>query len=174
MTIREIPRPQPNDAPSWSFAYIRLINDTDILGVLQRQREICKTYFASIGEERSLYSYAPGKWTIRDVLNHVNDAERTFAYRAFWFARGFNDALPDFDQDIAVPGAEANRIGWKDLVEEFDHLRQSSISLFANMPEAGWNRAGVASGHHITVPAIAYLIPGHVAHHLNVLREKYS
>jgi hypothetical protein len=174
MNLANVSRPQTDEAPSWSLEYIRLIDDSDILDVLRRQREECKAYFAAISEERSLYCYAPGKWTIRDILNHVSDAERTFAYRAFWFARGFKDALPDFDQDIAAPAAEASRVRWNDLVEEFDRVRLSSISLLENMPEAGWRREGIASGHRITVRAIAYLIPGHVAHHMNVLREKYS
>ena len=173
MTFASQGRPKPDEAPPWSFRYIDLIREEDLFAVLKRQNEECRYLFSSFNEERSLHRYAPGKWTIRDIVGHVSDAERTFAYRALWFARGFNDALPDFDQEIAAQAAEPERLSWKDIVDEFDRVRLSTISLFANMPLAGWRREGIASGHRFTVRALAYLIPGHAAHHLNVLRDKY-
>jgi hypothetical protein len=128
---------------------------------------------SGINEEQSLHAYAPGKWTIREVLNHVNDGERVFAGRAFWFARGFTDALPSFDQDVAVQFAHANNTSWADLVEEFKNVRLATISFFKSMPPEAWDRTGVASDNPVSVRAIAYIIAGHVAHHMNVLQEKY-
>jgi uncharacterized damage-inducible protein DinB len=128
---------------------------------------------SGISEEQSLKTYAPGKWTIRDVLNHVIDGERAFLGRAFWFARGFEDPLPSFDQDLAAQMAHANDTSWAQLVEEFKNVRLSTVSFFSNLPAEAWSRGGVASDNHVTVRAIAYIIAGHVAHHTKVLKEKY-
>ena len=127
----------------------------------------------SIDEEKSLYSYAPGKWTLRQLLNHVNDGERVFLYRALWFARGFPEALPSFDQDVGVAGAEANNVLWSDLVEEFRNVRLATISFFKNLSEDAWARTGTASDNPFTVRALAYIIAGHAAHHQAVIRERY-
>jgi hypothetical protein len=106
-------------------------------------------------------------------LNHVNDGERVFSGRAFWFARGFNDALPSFEQDVAVQAAQANNTSWADLVEEFKNVRLATISFFRSLPEEAWDRVGVASDNPVSVRALAYIIAGHVAHHQHVLQEKY-
>ncbi|HEU4869546.1 MAG TPA: DinB family protein, partial [Pyrinomonadaceae bacterium] len=130
-------------------------------------------FLKGISEQQSQNSYASGKWTIREVLNHVNDGERLFLSRAFWFARGFQDALPSFEQDIAVKFAKANETSWASLLEEFKTVRAATISFFDNLPEEAWSRSGIASDNPVTVRAIAYIIAGHVAHHVNVLNEKY-
>lgn len=130
-------------------------------------------FLSGISEEKSLHSYEPGKWTIREVLNHVNDGERVFLYRAFWFAREYQDALPSFDQDVAVQSAKANNTSWADLIEEFKSVRLSTISFFKSLPEEAWSRTGVASDNPFTVRSLAYIIAGHVAHHRNVLTERY-
>jgi uncharacterized damage-inducible protein DinB len=174
MSKVRIGRPNETEAPPWSYRYIKLVEGDDILGVLAAQREIALPYLAAISEERSLFRYAPGKWSIRQMLNHISDGERIFAYRALWFARGFGDPLPDFEENTAALGAEADRLPWTVHVEEFDRVRLATISLFQNMPQAGWTRKGIASGNSVTVRAIAFLIAGHCAHHLNALREKYS
>ncbi len=130
-------------------------------------------FLGGISEEQSLKSYAPGKWTIREVLNHVNDCERLFLSRAFWFARGFQDAMPSFDQDLAAQAAQANATPWAELVEEFKTVRLSTISFFKNLPPEAWSRTGVASDNPVSVLALAYIIAGHLVHHRNVLKEKY-
>jgi DinB superfamily len=107
------------------------------------------------------------------VLNHVNDGERLFTGRGLWFARGFTDPLPGFEQDIAVENAHANNTSWADLVDEFKNVRLSTISFFKTLPAEAWDRTGVASDNPVSVRAIAYIIAGHVAHHIGVLREKY-
>jgi len=166
-------RPQPSEAADYYSKYIDLIPSDEIVPALQTQMGESLELLGTISEERSLYSYAPGKWTIRDLLNHVSDCERLFLYRAFWFARGFNDALPSFDQDPAAELAQANDIPWADLVEEFKNVRLSTLSFFKNLPDEAWSRSGVASDNPVTVRALAYIIAGHVAHHANVLKEKY-
>ena len=118
-------------------------------------------------------AYAPDKWSIRQVLNHVTDTERAFTFRALWFARGLESPLPSYDQNVAASGAEADRVSWAAHVEEFQRVRLSTISLFRNMPSSASARNGIASDNRFTVRALAYIIPGHFAHHVSVLREKY-
>ena len=166
-------RPKPTEAADYYFKYIDLITSDDIVPTIENQMGEMLRFLSGITEERSLHSYAPGKWTIREVLNHVNDGERVFSGRAFWFARGFNDALPSFEQDVAVEAAHANNTSWAELVEEFKNVRLATISLFKSLPEEAWDRTGVASDNAVSVRATAYIIAGHVAHHKRVLTEKY-
>ena len=166
-------RPQTIEAASYYFKYIDLITSDEIVPAMKDQFGQTVRFLECISEQQSQNSYAPGKWTIREVLNHVNDGERLFLSRAFWFARGFQDALPSFVQDIAVKFAKANETSWVSLLEEFKTVRAATISFFDNLPEEAWSRSGIASDNPVTVRAIAYIIAGHVAHHVNVLNEKY-
>jgi len=166
-------RPKPTEADSYYFNYIDLITSDEIVPAIERQKDEMLQFLLGISEEQSRHSYAPGKWTIREVLNHVNDGERVFLYRAFWFARGYQDALPSFDQDVAVQSAQANNSSWADLVEEFRSVRMATITFFKNLPDEAWSQTGVASDYPFTVRSLAYIIAGHVAHHRNVLAERY-
>ena len=166
-------RPQTTEAAPYYFKYIDLITSDDIAPAIESQLGETVQFLEGISEEKSLHTYAPGKWTIREVLNHMNDGERLFLSRAFWFGRGFQDALPSFDQDLAVQVAQANGTPWAQLVEEFKTVRSSTISFFNNLPIEGWSRTGVASDNTFTVRALAYIIAGHVAHHQQVLTQKY-
>jgi len=170
----QMTRPQTTEAAPYYFKYIDLITSEDIVPTIESQMGETVQFLQSISEETSLYAYAPGKWTIREVLNHVNDGERLFLWRAFWFARGFQDPLPSFEQDVAVQAAQANQTSWAQLVAEFRTVRWASISFFQNLPDAAWSRTGVASDNPFTVRALAYIIAGHLVHHTNVLREKYG
>ena len=166
-------RPQSTEAASYYFKYIDLITSDDIVPAIESQMGETLQFLQGISEEKSLSTYEPGKWTIREVLNHVNDGERLFLGRAFWFARGFQDPLPSFEQDLAVQAAEANRTSWAELVDEFRAVRLSTISFFKNLPAGAWTRTGVASDAEVSVNAIAYIIAGHVVHHTNVLKDRY-
>ena len=164
-------RPQEGDAAPYYFPYINLVASDDAVAVMESQLEESIALFAGISEEVSLHRYAPGKWSIRQLLNHVTDTERAFAFRALWFGRGFATPLPGYDQNIAAAGAAADNVPWSAHVEEFRAVRQSTISLFRNMPAEGWTRSGIASDNHVTVRALAFIIAGHVAHHVKILRE---
>ena len=166
-------QPQANEAASYYFRYIDLARTDDIVSFLDNQFNEMMPFLQKISEEQSTHRYAPEKWSIRELLNHVNDGERIFLGRALWFARGFTDALPSFEQDVAVAGAKANDTPWADLVEEFRTVRLGTLSFFRNLPAAAWSRTGVASDNPVSVNAIAYIIAGHVAHHVNVLKERY-
>jgi uncharacterized damage-inducible protein DinB len=167
-------RPQSTEAASYYFNYIDLIASDEIVPVMESQMDETLRFLEGISEEQSLTSYAPGKWTIRELLNHVNDGERIFLGRAVWFARGFQDPLPSFEQDVAVQAAKANQTPWSELVQEFRTVRLSTLSFFKHLPDEAWSRSGVASDNPVSVRAIAYIIAGHVAHHTQVLTEKYG
>ena len=168
-----IGRPQQEEAAPYYFTYIDKVQGDDVVRVMESQLDEYLSLLAAITEEKSRHRYAPGKWSIRQVLNHISDTERSFAFRALWFARGFDTALPSYDPDTAAAGAEADAVPWGAQVEEFRRVRLATISLFQNLPEESWMRTGVASGKTFTVRALAFLIPGHARHHVDILRERY-
>jgi len=168
-----IGRPQPSEAAPYYFTYINQVAGDDVLAVIERQLDDSLALFAGISDEASRHRYQPDKWSVRQVLNHITDTERAFAFRALWFARGFDAPLPGYDQNIAASGAAAESISWSAHVEEFQRVRLATISLFRNLPSEAWMRSGIASDNPFTVRAMAYIIAGHVAHHVIILRERY-
>ena len=166
-------RPTSNEAASYYFNYIDRVEGDDVLAVLQSQLDQTVAFLSTVPEEKSLHRYAPDKWSLRELLNHVNDTERLFVFRALWFARGFGEPLPSFDQEVAVNNSEADSIPWKDMVDEFKSLRYSTLSFFRSLPEEAWSRAGVASDNPFTVRALAFITAGHVAHHVDVMKRLY-
>jgi hypothetical protein len=166
-------RPEASEVASYYFTYIDQVKGDDIVPIIESQLDECLKLFAAIAEEGSLHRYAPDKWSIRQVLNHMTDTERAFAFRALWFARGFDAPLPGYDQNIAATGAMADRVLWVHHVEEFRQVRLSTISLFRNMPPEAWMRSGIASDNPFTVRAMAFIIAGHVEHHVAILRDRY-
>lgn len=168
-----IGRPDNSEAAAYYFTYIDLVEGDDVEAVLASQLNEFSALFSGISEEKSLHRYAPEKWSIRQLLNHVTDTERAFAFRALWFARGFDTPLPSYDQDIAAAGAEADRVPWAAHVEEFRRVRLSTVALFASLPPEAWIRRGIASDKPFTVRALAYIVAGHLSHHIKILRERY-
>jgi hypothetical protein len=166
-------RPLRGEAEEYYFGYINQVPGNLVLPVLASQLGEMLALFDGISEEQSLLRYAPDKWTIRQALNHVNDAERLFVFRAFWFARGFDSPLPSFDQVVAVNAAAANNQEWRTLVQEFRTVRTSTLSFFRSLPQAAWDRRGVASDNPFSVRALAYITAGHAIHHNQILRERY-
>jgi hypothetical protein len=165
-------RPDPSEAAPYYFTYIDLVSG-DVLDAMANQADETRALLEGITEERSLARYAPGKWSIREVLGHVNDTERLFVARAFWFARGFDTPLPSFDQNVAVRAAAAHERPWASLVSEFRDIRQATVSFFEGLPAAAWSRRGIASDNPFSVRALAYLTVGHVTHHMKIVRERY-
>jgi hypothetical protein len=165
--------PKPDEAAAHYSTYIDRISGDNILDVLESQLRDTTAYFRDISEEKSLHRYAPEKWSIRQVLNHVNDTERVFAFRALWFARNFSGPLPSFDQNIGASAARADENSWASHTQEFQRIRQATLALFQNLPSEAWACGGVASGMSVTVNALAYIIAGHLAHHIAILQERY-
>jgi hypothetical protein len=166
-------RPDRTEAAEYYFTYIDQVGAGDIREILAAQADEARLLFERISDEASTRRYAPGKWTIRQVLSHVNDTERLFVFRALWFARGFDTPLPSFDQDVAIAAAAADDRPWRSHVDEFRAIRAATVPFFGTMPDEAWTRRGVASGNPFSVRALAYIAAGHVAHHLRLLRERY-
>ena len=165
--------PDRTEAGEYYFRYIDLVPAGDIREMLSAQGEETVALLRGIDPERSLFRYAPDKWSIRDVVNHLNDTERLFVFRAFWFARGFDSPLPSFDQGVAAASAAADERTWTSLVEEFAAVRAATVTFFQTLPEDAWTRRGIASGNPFSVRALAFLTAGHVSHHIAILRERY-
>ena len=166
-------RPQPNEAASYYSTYIDRVSSDDIVDVLATQLDETLAFLSEISEEQSLHRYAPDKWSMRELLGHVNDTERVFMFRAMWFARGFQDPLPSFDQEVGFKGADSDRVSWASHLDEFNAIRLATLAFFRNLPADAWLRSGVASDSPVTVRALAYIVAGHVSHHLAILRERY-
>jgi hypothetical protein len=166
-------RPQPNEAASYYSLYIDRVPSDDVVAVLTTQLEEAVDFLSEMSEQQSLHRYAPDKWSMRELLGHVNDTERVFMFRALWFARGFQDPLPSFDQEIGFKAAESDNVSWASHVAEFRAIRSATLAFFRNLPSDAWLRSGIASDNSVTVRALAYIVAGHVAHHLAILRERY-
>jgi uncharacterized damage-inducible protein DinB len=168
-----VTRPDRTEAAAYYFTYIDQVPDGEICELLAAQLPELLQLARGISESQSLHRYAPGKWSIRDVMNHLTDCERLFVSRAFWFARGFDSTLPSFDQEVAVSAAGADHRSWADLVAEFEAVRTATLTLFRSLPTDAWARRGVASDNPFTVRALAYMCVGHVNHHTAILRDRY-
>ena len=165
--------PEPVEVAPYYFTYINRIQGDDVVGVLESQLDETLAFLSGLSEEKSLHRYAPEKWSFRQVLNHVNDTERVFLFRALWFARGFDSPLPSFDEKISAATARADEVSWARHVEEFRAVRLATLTFFRNLPAEAWMRSGIASGNPFTVNALAYITAGHLAHHMAILRERY-
>ena len=166
-------RPAPGDFAPYAEQYIRLVTGADILDSLQSQLMQTTTLLSGRSERDGNFRYAPGKWSVKDVVGHVTDAERIFAYRALRIARGDETPLSGFEQDDYVRGARFNERKLQDLVDEYADVRQASLALFRSLNQEEWQRRGTASNNPVTVLALAYIIAGHELHHRKVLDELY-
>jgi hypothetical protein len=166
-------RPSRDEAAEYYFKYIDLVPTSDVCNILEEQLDNTLTLLRGIPAQLAHHRYAPGKWSVNGVVAHVNDCERLFAFRAFWFARGFDSPLPSFDQDLAarLDGAEDRPL--HSHIAEFESLRRSSLELFSHLPAEAWSRRGIASDNPFTVRALAFIAAGHVIHHSNILRKLY-
>lgn len=168
-----IGRPEDSEAIPYYFKYVNQVSGDDPVVVLRNQLADFPSIFSAISEETSRYRYAPEKWSIRQVVNHLSDSERLFCFRAFWFARGFDSPLPSFDQEIAARGAPSDQISWAMAVEELRHVRLATVSLFGSLTPEAWTRRGFVNDSPFSVRALAYIIAGHVTHHIAILKERY-
>jgi hypothetical protein len=174
MTSVTIPRPASSEyAPSYS-GYVSAVPDGDLLSLLARQGRETVKLLRGINEKKSRYRYAPGKWTIREVAGHVSDAERVFTYRALRFARGDATPLASFDENAWGDATNADARALADHIEELAAVRAATLALFRGFSEDQFARSGTASGHQITVRALAYITAGHERHHVKILRERYG
>ena len=153
--------------------YAGLVNDDSLTEAMEKNHRAFMALAATIDEERSTYRYGDDKWSIKELVAHVIDTERIFAYRALRFARNDSTALSGFDENHFAAFAGADERAFKDLVEEFDYTRRSSMALYKSFDEEMLQRSGKANGITFDVTLLGYLIAGHCHHHMNVLRERY-
>ena len=165
-------RPESNEYAPYFSLYLELVPETDVLGALETQ--VVETVSTLRGVKDPSFRYAPNKWTIKQVVGHMGDAERIMAYRALAIARGESQPLPGFDEDSYVRGAEFDSWPFADLVDALAIVRRANVLMFRNLGADAWDRRGVANDNSTTVRALAYTILGHERHHLNTLRTKYG
>lgn len=166
-------KPNVSEYAPYYGKYIGLVPDGNILDILVEQNEFINNFFSEISEEKSTYRYAEGKWSIREVLGHIIDTERIFAYRALRISRNDKTALPGFEQDDYVPNSNHANTSIKNLTEEFVLVRKANLKLFESFTDEMWMRTGTASGNPVSVKAAVYVLAGHPIHHINVIKERY-
>ena len=169
-----ISRPGTDEYSPGFASYVgRIGDDEDIVGVLSDQLDGVLDRFERVPASRGDYRYAAGKWSLKEVIGHLADTERVFAYRALRIARGDTIPLPSFDDQAWVAEMGAGDRTLADIVEEFGIVRQASLALFRHLPTAAWMRRGIASEHPASVRALAYVVAGHARHHLEVVEARY-
>jgi hypothetical protein len=166
-------RPEPSEYVPYYERYVSRVPEPDVLAALAADRSATIELLGSIPESKADHRYEPGKWSIREVLQHMVDTERVFGFRAAWFARSPGSSLPGFEQDDFVRTAPP-KTTLSTLVSEFDHLRQGHVLFLSALEPNAWTRSGVASGSPVTVRALAAILAGHSRHHAAVLRERYG
>jgi hypothetical protein len=164
-------RPQPDEYPAWGETYVKLI-DGDVLQILQQQVTDFTDFINSLSDIGD-HAYAPGKWTIKELIGHIIDTERILVYRLTAFARGEKQALPGFDEDEYVAGARFSERSLLSLSQEFALLRQANLYLIRSLNDRELAASGIASDRKITVRAIVYVIAGHISHHTAIIKERY-
>jgi len=168
-----IARPEPGEYAPYYDRYISLIPGSDILGTLDAQRRQMMLLLSGRDEDEGDIRYAPEKWTAKEVLGHVCDTERIFAYRVLRISRGDRTPIEGFEQDDYVRNGPFARAPLAEIVEDYIAVRRATLTLLRNLDEAAWARRGVANKNQITVRALAYVIAGHELHHRRILEEKY-
>jgi len=172
--MKKIEKPAAGEFAPETIVYIGLLpDDGRVLDHLANNLKATSEFILSLPEEKLLYRYAEGKWTMKEIMVHISDDERIYAYRALRFARGDATDLPGFDQDAYAIQSNANERDIKDILDEFATVRQATISLFEAFDSKALMRAGMADGRIMSVRAAAYHIAGHEMRHINIIRERY-
>lgn len=166
-------RPDPSEYAPYYEKYVSLVEGEDVLRALGDQIGQTLATLRGVSPEDSLARYAPGKWSLREVVGHLIDTERVFSYRALRFARNDRTRLPGFEGDDYVAAGQFDRRPWPELLDELEAVRRATIPMFRGLDGEAWLRRGVASDNEMSVRAFAYNIAGHELHHLQIVRTKY-
>ena len=166
-------RPQPAEYDPYYQKYVSLVPEEEIIPALENQLNEVYELFRSVPEEIGSFAYAEGKWTVKEVLSHLIDSERIFAYRALRISRGDKTPIEGFEQDGYIENSHANRRSIAELIDELAHLRKSNLMLFLNLDPVDWIRTGTANNVEISVRSLAWIMVWHVRHHVAILRERY-
>jgi len=167
--------PAANEYDPYYAGYInRIARGQHILTILEEQLQSTPALLQGVEESRGSFRYAPGKWSIKEVIGHLTDTERIMSDRALRIARGDTTPLPGFDENAYVPAMEADARALDDIVSEWSAVRRATLALFRGLPSAAWTRRGIANGAPVSVRALAYIVAGHERHHMETLRTRYG
>ena len=153
--------------------YVAQVSENDIMPVLRSQTDELDVLLSRVTPERETFRYADDKWSIREIVGHLIDSERVFGYRAFCIARRENQNLPGFEQNDYIAAARYDSIDLEDLLSELRLVRLANLAFIRTLDEAAWAQVGTANGNEVSVLALAFIMAGHMRHHMNVLRERY-
>lgn len=167
-------RPLEDEFAAFYAGYVALVPEDDILKVLADQVDDVRALAGAVPPDRETFRYAPGKWSIREILGHVTDAERVFGHRAFCIARGEQASLPGFDEQAYMAQSNYDTRPLAELGEDFAALRGVNLAFLKSLPPAAWRRMGTANGTPVSVTALAWMLAGHLRHHQGVLSERYG
>jgi hypothetical protein len=168
-----MPKPIEGTFPPYFATYINKVTEDNVTEAFLNQQGIVNSFFDNIGEEKANSAYAAGKWTLKELLQHLIDTERIFAYRSLCIARKEMNSLPGFDENEYAANSQANSRSWKSLIEEFKLVRRSTEMLFDSFNEEMINQPGFSNNNRVTVNALGFITVGHLAHHIGVIKERY-
>lgn len=166
-------RPQPGTYLEYFGNYINLVEANYASEAVSKYSGLIQSFFGALPAEKHLYSYAPGKWTLHEMLLHITDTERIFAYRALCISRGDQTPLPGFDESSYAENSRANTRDWQHLLSEFEAVRTSTDLLITSFDESQLEQTGITNNHNTSVNALAFMVYGHVLHHINIVKSRY-
>jgi len=166
-------RPETTEFAPYYNNYISLVDGDNVLPIMEKQPGELRAMFASVSEDKGTFAYADGKWTVKELLSHLIDGERIFAYRVLRISRGDETPIEGFEQDDYIATSNANNRSFSDLLDEFDLQRRSNMLMLNNISDEGSKRMGTASDNPVSTRALVYCLAGHVRHHVKILNERY-
>lgn len=166
-------RPRADEHNPYYSLYIDRVPDGDIVETLERDLPGALAFFRGMPEDKALHRYAEGKWSIKQIIGHLSDAERVFQYRAMRFSRNDPQPIPGFDENLYVDNARFDEIPTSDLIDELENIRKASVLLLKQLDEEAFGRRGVANNNEMSVRALAWVMAGHLQHHIEVVRTRY-
>jgi hypothetical protein len=169
----EIGRPEATEYSAYAKGYVDFAPELDIIAALEAQCQDTLKLLRTLDNTKAEYRYAPGKWSIKELVGHISDTERAFVFRAFHFARNIPGSIPGFDQDVAAGHAPYAAVPFDAIIDEYACIRRATLHLFRNLDRESWMRRGIANQNEVTVRALAYITLGHERHHRAILRERY-
>lgn len=171
--MKHIPQPQEGEYAAYAAGYVNQYKDGNILESLENNMKVIKDLYNSLPAEKLEYRYAEGKWTLKEVLVHITDVERIFAYRALRIARRDGTPLPSFDENMYIDNAASQNRSLENILHEYEGIRRSTIAMYNGFSDNALDSIGTTSGNPTSVRALAYIIYGHEQHHLNIIKERY-
>ncbi len=173
MSTATVMKPAENEYAPYYGKYIALVTEENVIEDLENSLQDTLELLGGITEEKANFAYAPEKWSIKEVIGHIGDTERVFAYRALCFSRNYEPNIAGFNENDFIENSNFKNLSFKDVVAELVAIRQATIALFKNMSAEAWTRTGTANDNEVSVRALANILVGHERHHIGVIKERY-